>query len=76
MKRDASDRIAINYLFITVTMRLQSIDFLRLLKIRVAVFKCLGHFIKKVNSHNFASTERPASYIFRTSLKFWFKCLT
>ena len=39
----------------TVTMRLQSIDFLRLLKIRIAVFKCLGHFIKKVYSHNFAS---------------------
>ena len=27
MERNASDRIAINYEFITVTMRLQSIDF-------------------------------------------------
>ena len=37
----------------TVTMRLQSID---LFAIRMAVFKCLGHFIKKkVYSHNFAS---------------------
>ena len=27
IERNASDRIAINYAFITVTMRLQSIDF-------------------------------------------------
>ena len=45
----------VTYEFITVTMRLQSINFLQLLKIRVAVFKCLGHFTKKVYSHNFAS---------------------
>ena len=32
--------------------------FLRLLKIRVAVFKCLGHLIKKVYSHIFASKTR------------------
>ena len=33
-------------------------QFLRLLKMSVAVFKCLRHLIKSVYSHNFASKTR------------------
>ena len=35
-----------------------TLSILQLLKIRVAEFKCRGHFIKKVYSHNFASKIR------------------
>ena len=35
-----------------------NLSILPLLEIRVALFKCLGHFIKKVNSHKFASKTR------------------
>ena len=47
-----------NFEFITEKIRLQSIVFLRLLEIRVALFKCLGHFIENVYTHNFASKTR------------------
>ena len=42
IKRNASDRIAINH-----DTASSSYQFLLLLNIRVAVFKCLGHFLKK-----------------------------
>ena len=41
---------------------------------RGGIASCLGQLIKTVYSHNFAS--KTISYTFRTSLKFWLKCLT
>ena len=67
--------IAMNYKFITKTMLYSIYKLLRLLKMRVAVFKCLRHFIKK----KFTLTSlllRPVSYVFLTSLKLSFRYLT
>ena len=58
IERNAGYRIAIDCEFIAKTMLSSICQFLRLLKMRVASFKCPRHFTKKVCSHNFVFTTR------------------
>ena len=74
IKRNASDRNAMNYEFITETMRLQSIDFTTF-ENKGCCVQISGALYKK-RFTRIILLLRPISYIFHTFLKFSFKYLT